>query len=237
MTSIMPNALTHYTFAKEVQLDEGEHLDAAYLGAQGPDPFFFYGVISPLFRPKRQDVNSLGGVTQHGDVVPPYKAMMDYARMSPDKELLFAYIDGLFMHYVVDSACHPYIFYSSGFTDRPEDTAAVHHHYNYSHMCLEVTIDFLLAHERGTFQRIDKVLALSSSDLKTISRMWRQVNQTVQKVPHIHPLSFYLRGEGLPFRRETRGRSFGEEKGVPGEGLWERKLCRGHDLPAESRGL
>jgi|LAHS01.1.fsa_nt_gb hypothetical protein len=212
MTSIMPNALTHYTFAKEVQLDEGEHLDAAYLGAQGPDPFFFYGVISPLFRPKRHDVNSLGGITQHGDVVPPYKAMMDYARKSPDKELLFAYIDGLFMHYVVDSACHPYIFYSSGFTDRIEDSAAVHLHYNYSHMCLEVTIDFLLAHERGTFQRIDKVLALSSSDLKAISRMWWQVNQTVQKVPHIHPLSFYYAVKDYRFAEKHAEDRSGKKK-------------------------
>lgn len=187
----MPNALTHYSFAKEVQLDEGEHLDAAYLGAQGPDPFFFYGVVSPLFRPHHQDVNSLGGITQHGNLVPPYSAMISYALTSPDKDLLFAYIDGLFMHYVVDCACHPYIFYFSGFTDREEDSSTVRHHYNYSHMCLEVTIDYLLAHEKGTFQRIDKVLALSNHDLKAISRMWWSVNERVQKVPHIHPLSFY----------------------------------------------
>jgi hypothetical protein len=187
----MPNTLTHYTFAKEAQLDEGEHGDAAYLGAQGPDPFFFYGSVPFAFRPFGQTVRSLGGITQHRSVVPPYKAMMDYALKSPDKALLFAYIDGLWMHYALDSACHPYIFYFSGFTDRPADPKPVQRHYTFSHLCLEVTIDFLLAHERGTFQRVDRVLSLSNRDLKAISRMWWSVNAQVQKVPHIGPLSFY----------------------------------------------
>jgi hypothetical protein len=40
----MPAIITHYTFAKEAN-GGAPHpfLEALYLGAQGPDPFFFYG--------------------------------------------------------------------------------------------------------------------------------------------------------------------------------------------------
>src|SRR5574344_1735258 len=134
----MPNAIVHYTFAKENVEDPSAHLDATFVGAQGPDPFFFYGVLPGKKRPFKNDVQSLGGITQHGELAAPYSAMIAYALKSPQKSLLLAYIDGLFMHYAVDRACHPYIFYQSGFTDRPSDSKAVQHHYNYSHMCLEV---------------------------------------------------------------------------------------------------
>lgn len=187
----MPNALTHFTFAKDVALDEGEYRSAAYVGAQGPDPFFFFGADTLTYHRHAKTISSLGGVTQHSPMAPIYWAMMAYAQKNPAKDLLFAYIDGLLMHYVVDCACHPYIFYFTGYTDRPEDSAKVHHHYNFSHMCFEVDIDFVYAKQKGTFQRVDRVLALNNHDLKIISKMWYDVNLTVQKVPYIRPTSFY----------------------------------------------
>ena len=187
----MPNALTHYTFAKDVALDEGEHLLAAYLGAQGPDPFFFFGADTLFFHRHAKAISSLGGITQHEPMAPTYWAMMEYAQKSENKDLLFAYIDGLLMHYVVDCACHPYIFYCTGFTDRPEDPPAVHHHYNFSHMCFEVDIDFIYAKQKGTYQRVDKVLALNDRDLRIVSLMWYDVNKIAQKVTYIQKDSFY----------------------------------------------
>jgi hypothetical protein len=188
----MPNALTHYTFAKERLALTSPHLDATFVGAQGPDPFFFYGSVPFLPRRHGKTIRSLGGVTQHQEMPAPYCAMMAYANQRPDKELLYAYIDGLFMHYAVDRACHPYIFYFTGFTDRPEDSAKVHHHYNFSHMFFEVTLDFIIAHREGTFQPIADVLALSDSDLLAISKMWYEVNKEVQNVPYIAPKSFAI---------------------------------------------
>jgi hypothetical protein len=187
----MPNALVHYHFAKKYGLDEGEHWDAAFLGAQGPDPFFFFGTANPLFRPHHKTVSSLGGITQHQALAKPYAAMMRYAYKSPDKSLLFSYIDGLLMHYVVDCACHPFIFYRTGFTDREEDSSEVQHHYNYSHMCFEVIADYLLSKKEGDFPAIFEVLRLSNRDLHAISRMWWAVNKEVQKVPYVTPNSFY----------------------------------------------
>jgi hypothetical protein len=213
-TFSMPNSLTHYLFAKANVLDSKEHLDATYVGAQGPDPFFFYGTLCPLFRPHHHDVNAFGGVTQHRDLVLPYEAMMRYAYKSPDKELLFAYIDGLFMHYVVDCACHPFIFYRTGYTDRPEDSVAIHRHYNFSHMSLEVIIDFILSHRENQFQRIDKVLKLSNQDLRKISRMWYEMNVEVQHLPHVHPKSYYYALKDFRFTEKHGWDKTGRKKAL-----------------------
>lgn len=188
----MPNILTHYTFAKESVLDPGEHLDATYVGAQGPDPFFFYGVLPFRKRPHKETIRTLGGVTQHVELTENYWAMIEYARESGDKELLYAYIDGLFMHYAVDRSCHPYIFYNTGFTDRPEDSKEVQNHYNFGHMWMENYIDFILSHKEGTFQRPDKTLKLSKKDALAISKMWSAVNKDHQKVAYVDETSFYL---------------------------------------------
>ncbi|MCI2111554.1 MAG: hypothetical protein LKK13_04345 [Bacilli bacterium] len=188
----MPNILTHYTFAKKNVLDPSPgHLDATFVGAQGPDPFFFYGVLPFRRRPHKKEVRSLGGLTQHEELTDNYWAMVEYARSSKDKDLLFAYIDGLFMHYAVDRACHPYIFFNTGFTDRPEDSEAVRRHYNFGHMWMENLLDFVVGHREGTFQRPDKTLLLIKKDALAISKMWDEVNASHQKVPNVAADSFF----------------------------------------------
>jgi len=188
----MPNILVHYTFAKENVLDPGPFLEATYVGAQGPDPFFYFGVLPFRKRPFKKVVPSLGGITQHLELTEPYNAFIEYAKKSPDKELLFAYIDGLFMHYAVDRACHPYIFFNTGFTDRPEDPIEVQRHYNFGHLYMENYLDFIVAKREKTFTRPDKVLRLKKRDLQAISLMWYTVNQEVQHVPHIEKNTFLL---------------------------------------------
>lgn len=189
----MPNIITHYTFAKDkIQDSSPKFVNATYLGAQGPDPFFYYGVISKVHRPNFQDVNSLGGITQHMEMTEPYYAMIEYAVKSPDKELLLAYIDGLFMHYSLDRTVHPFVFYNTGFTDRPEDSEKVHHHYNFGHMCFENILDFIIGKKEGTFRRADHYLKLDNRSLHKISEMWEEVNRQVQHVPFITDNSFYL---------------------------------------------
>jgi hypothetical protein len=188
----MPSAITHYTFAKlSLEDPQSLHLDATYVGAQGPDPFFFYGAIPFLRRPHAKEVYSLGAVTQHLELTEPYGAMIRYAQASSHQELLFAYIDGLFMHYAVDRACHPYIFYCTGFTDRPTDSLAIQNHYNFSHLYMETLIDYLVGHKEGTYQRSDAYLRLSKKDALVIGAMWAAANQEVQHVPFIDEWSFY----------------------------------------------
>jgi|GEM_PF-689035 hypothetical protein len=188
----MPSAITHYTFAKHSLEDPlSAHADATFVGAQGPDPFFFYGCVPFARRLHSKDVNRLGAVTQHMELTEPTMAMIRYAQASPQQALLFAYIDGLFMHYAVDRACHPYIFYFTGFTDRPTDSPVVQKYYNFSHLYMETLIDYLVGKQEGTFKRSDAYLRLSKKDALTIGAMWTAVNQKVQHVPFVKGGTFY----------------------------------------------
>jgi hypothetical protein len=107
----MPAMLVHYSFVLEaVPEDEVKYLDAVRLGGQGPDPFFYYGV-KPWGKPKDYKPFPAMAAPCTIPISPiPIIAMIDYAMKSPDRDFLLAYIDGLFMHYVVDRTFHQYIF-------------------------------------------------------------------------------------------------------------------------------
>jgi hypothetical protein len=189
----MPNIITHYTFAKDkIEDPSPKFVNATFLGAQGPDPFFYYGAMGGIHRPNAKDINSLGGITQHMELTEPYYAMIEYAMKSPDKDLLLAYIDGLFMHYSLDRMVHPFVFFNTGFTDRPEDSSQDHHHYNFGHMYFENILDFIVGKKEGTFKRADRYLKLDNRSLHKISEMWEATNRQVQHISSITEDSYYL---------------------------------------------
>lgn len=187
----MPNSITHYTFAKEKAIGLSPlYFEATFLGSQGPDPWFYYGTMGKIGRPFAPEANSLGSITQHMEITEPYWAFISYAAKSEDKDLLFAYIDGLFMHYSLDRTCHPFVFYNTGFTDREEDSKATQHHYNYGHMCFEGILDYLVGKKKGTLRCPSVYLRIKKKYLLAISLMWYEVNKEVQKVKGIEPDSF-----------------------------------------------
>lgn len=187
----MPNGIVHCTFAKKYALDVSPKMQkVVYLGAMGPDPFFFYGMLSKRNRPYIHEVRSLGGVTQHQELTPNYVAMIEYAKKSPDKDLLLAYIDGLFMHYAVDRAVHPFVFWNTGFTDRPQDGKKIQDYYNFGHLNFEVFLDLIIGKREGTFTNLTHYVGLPKKQLLAISKMWYEVNKNNQKVPHIEIDSF-----------------------------------------------
>jgi hypothetical protein len=49
------------------------------------------------------------------DISRVYNELIKYANASSDKELLYSYIEGLFLHYSLDRECHPYIFAKAGY--------------------------------------------------------------------------------------------------------------------------
>ena len=57
----MPAIITHYTFALETMKDPSRPFKEALLvGAQGPDPFFFFGQYPFKKRPHHLEVDSFG---------------------------------------------------------------------------------------------------------------------------------------------------------------------------------
>lgn len=183
----MPAVITHYTFAIETMLDPNDRYRAATLvGAQGPDPFFFYGQVPLHKRKGSPEVDSFGSDLHHVELSAPYYHLIEIANKSPDKELLFAYIDGLFLHYCLDRNCHPYVFYMTGFPSKPEEKKK----YGISHMYFETILDYLLGHEKGTFTRPDVYLEMPKEDAEKIGAMWDEMNKMTLSKEHFDSKSF-----------------------------------------------
>ena len=166
----MPAILTHYTFAKGAIHDsERAYSDVVFLGAQGPDTFMACGSI-PWRKRVEGAKNAQWGHTMHSlPVGSVYPKMMEYAYASPDKDLLFAYIDGILMHYAVDRLCHPYIFYRSGF----DENGKLVGYWSWSHGFFEANLDQRLAKEEGTYQKMSCCIKCRDEEqVKKISEMW-----------------------------------------------------------------
>lgn len=190
----MPALQTHYTFVKTAAINKDrEHFGAVVLGSQGPDPLFFVGQLPWIKRKNAKFANVFGSSLHHRDFSELYVAMIEYALKSEHKELLFDFIEGILMHYVLDRNCHPYVFSVTGF-DTPDDEKIVGKYYMSYHTRIESAIDMIYAGENGLYKKYNKdsLATLSDADLMEISKMWYFANEATFKYEHIEPNTFYL---------------------------------------------
>lgn len=112
----MPAALDHYRFALESPLD-GFDRGAVLLGTQGPDPFYFNGLFSPRVRPPESRSRLTADFMHDADpahVFIPLAARVSEADTSK-RRILASFLYGLLLHYLLDRAMHPYVYYRTGF--------------------------------------------------------------------------------------------------------------------------
>jgi hypothetical protein len=185
----MPAILTHYTFAKAVMVDPSRpYPEALFLGAQGPDPFFFYGQIPWKRRALSKAVNAFGAKVHHMDVTDLYESLLKHAAASKDSELLLSYVEGLFLHYALDRNCHPYIFSKAGFSEDPQEARA----YGLSHMLLETYLDLIIGKRSKTFTyRAERYLKVPKAELEEISSLWNDANAEITGDSAIGKTSFF----------------------------------------------
>ena len=130
----MPNIWTHIMFsdklARNVNLDYDGNENVYYLGAQGPDPFFYHN-----FWPWKKDksVTEIGSKIHKEHCSEFLLEMIKYVKEINDP-LLKYYMLGFVSHHVLDRNAHPYIIYKSG-----EESN--------KHQLLETTIDTILMKE------------------------------------------------------------------------------------------
>lgn len=187
----MPAINTHYLFAKEHLEKDNPYPNAFILASQGPDPFFFFGQLpwKRKNRDNRLDINHFGVGLHHEDITNIYVTMLEYARENADKDLLFSFIKGLFLHYVLDRNCHPYIFSKTGFSD---DTN-LSHFYSSCHTKTESAIDKILG-ERDASWNEDVSYCFTSikdEELLKISEMFYEVNLLTDKYPSLEKDSYF----------------------------------------------
>jgi hypothetical protein len=185
----MPAITTHYTCAKEMaEKHPLEAKEAFYLGSQGPDPFFFYGQLPWKKRKNAKSADAMGRGLHHIDITEMYYGLLDYANHSEDKAVLDAYIQGLFLHYLLDRSCHAYIFPRAGFGE----DGNLGKKYGVLHCEFETFLDLLIGRKKGTFSyHCYRDIVLPKKQLLAISKMWAVVNQKISQYPDIDEMTFY----------------------------------------------
>jgi hypothetical protein len=115
----MPSLLTHQFFAtqcieffKEKFPYLLDHYSVVTLGAQGPDPLFFYGHAPFSKRHHTEDVNQLGSLL-HAE---PQRLIDLISTIDKDlTSIELSYLFGALTHYILDRTVHPYVFFHTGF--------------------------------------------------------------------------------------------------------------------------
>lgn len=191
----MPAIQTHFAFAKfEALSPKKAYREAALLGSQGPDPFFFYGMLPWRKRKNSKEVNAYGTELHHSEISSLYSAMMKYANEHKErKELLLSFIEGLMLHYVLDRNCHPYLFSITGYELEGEPLKKKKY-YASLHAKIEHAIDKIYGREQGTFEEVPSYCLelVNDEELMEISRMWFEANKVSVNNPNIAEDTFFL---------------------------------------------
>jgi hypothetical protein len=112
----MPNIWTHMLFCEEVVDSLGNPMSTpknSYimnLGAQGPDPFFYYNFWPWM---KEHPVNNIGNLL-HTEKCGDF--LLDLIDSVKDKSNeIKSYVFGFVTHHILDRNAHPYIHYRAGY--------------------------------------------------------------------------------------------------------------------------
>lgn len=236
----MPAIITHYAYCLEaMENKESKYKNAIILGSQGPDTFFFFGQIPWNRRGEhRLDVNEYGTKLHHMDITEVYNELIKYAYASDDKELLFAFIEGLFIHYSLDRNCHPYIFARSGFTAKEEEKKS----WALSHMWYETLLDSTIAKIKGvSINRPARYLKIDNESLKKISIMWNEVNKVTKVSDYIDENSFYASAKDyqgvMGITNVPKHLSYAFTKLVMGKNSQAHRMNIPHNIPKKYQGI
>ena len=115
----MPSITTHHMFSKEIlkhlKKDElnrfNEKLDLYYTFAQSHDYLFYY-----TFGKNKKEINRFGHHAHWNKTQDYLINIIKYIQETQQENNpeLLAYLYGSITHYVLDTTCHPFIFYKTG---------------------------------------------------------------------------------------------------------------------------
>jgi len=167
---IMPDIMSHILMGYEVlnKLPKDnifkdaatDHSGLFNNGLQGPDPFFY----SSSFPFSKQSYGELGNLMHKEKTGLFLLGLIDSLKNSKVcSEMKAACLCGLICHYCLDTICHPYIFYFSGF-----DYSGKHPEYSVCHKRFETILDMLLVKQKikEPSRFIDRSHFLDTSDDK-----------------------------------------------------------------------
>lgn len=125
----MPSIVTHELFSKDV-LKNVKHSDNIDLNtykifAQSFDMLFYYSFFLPMFGKKERD---LANYAHTHEVNNYFKNIITYIESHDltNNSQVLGYLYGSICHYVLDSYCHPYVFYFTGDANQDKSKRGEH---------------------------------------------------------------------------------------------------------------
>lgn len=192
----MPALFTHNTFIEKNTDQKDKYAKVRALGGQGPDVFFFYG-YSLVKRKKKSQRRYFGTYLHHINIADAYSFLLEYAAKQEEREMLYAYLKGVLMHYVMDRNCHPYIFYRTGFATESDSKVEVDTYMNF-HVKFEATLDTIYAKRNKTFKHPRRFIKCPKKQVKVISKMFYDLAKYL-KYDDIDEFTFYTSYKDLVF--------------------------------------
>lgn len=202
----MPAFYTHFTFVKKNIDPKDKYAQILALGGQGPDVFFYYG-YSLAKREKKSQKRYFGTFLHHTNISDAYSFLIEYACKQKDKDMLLAYIKGLFMHYIIDRNCHPYIFYRSGFSLNGQENPK----YVCNHALFESILDKVYSKNCNTLTAPAKYIRCSKDDVVSISKMFYKLARFL-KYDSIDKDTFYEAYKDFVFAQKALYSPLGVKK-------------------------
>lgn len=143
----MPSIVTHYLLATEVKEKLAQknininNEDIFYIFAQSFDNLFYYKFFTPWWGKK---IRTLGIEAQKKNTNLYFKNIIEYIDNNKNSiNEIKAYLYGSICHYILDSICHPFIFYYTG-------DSKIDKKYRGLHEKMEVNLDaYMLLHVKG----------------------------------------------------------------------------------------
>lgn len=206
----MPAIMTHFAFAKMHEVDNVDN-DIMHVGAQGPDVFFFYGYTLRK-RNNIKAVRDFGTYLHHIDVTKAYYYLLSYAakKQGREREILTSFIRGLFLHYIMDRNCHPFVFYRTGFAKEDKDKG----YYFSAHASYESYIDALMKEWFSLKIAPRKAIKADPSKVRFVSTMMYALAKDIFANDVIKEDSYYLAWKDMRFCQVIFHSPFGIKKAL-----------------------
>ncbi len=193
----MPALICHWLFAdaalqaKSCPTFSAKERQFVYLGAQGPDPFYFNGQLPWARHSKTATTSRAFAGLCHSSypefwLEPLLKGLKQAAidLQAPAQALIY----GFFLHYMLDRLAHPYVFSKSGFDAQGELSPP----WNIRHAWFETLLDlsFLQTSSCTDQNRCKKSWKLLHAETKKLKKLSHFVYSMFPQ--HILPQSFYI---------------------------------------------
>lgn len=172
----MPAFSTHYLFAKDMMPEirrlfpfESLNEDAVFYGTQGPDFLFFHRILPTM---PGKSLNYVGSAVHKSDPAALFEAMADYIAVNVrcDKETAYSYFCGFILHYALDRAVHPFVYWAVDEIKKNE-RSRVHPFIVHNRIEFNMDMHFLREKENVTDARKYGTKRLLSGDEKLINEI------------------------------------------------------------------